>query len=67
MKRVKIHKIGTAKYYKDQIDNIRMVLIDYDGMNTKKASNMRNLLIDIKDMAEKALSHKVLYYGESHK
>ena len=59
-----LYKVGTADYYRDQIDNIAMVLDCYDGYDPKNAKSMRELLGEIKKMADQALKHKKLYVGE---
>jgi len=61
MKEKNIYKPGTAKYYKDQLDNIGMVLSCYDGYDPKNAESMRELLGETKKMADQALRHKKLY------
>lgn len=61
LKLINLCKPGSAKYYRDQLKNIAMVLIDYDGYNPENAKQMRGLLEDIKSMADKALKHKKLY------
>ncbi len=63
MKRNKtnIYKPGTAKYYRDQLVNISAVAYHYDGFNTKSAKQMKELVDDLRIMAENALKHKKLY------
>lgn len=55
------YKPGSARYYKDQLENIHDVCIDYDGYNIDNAESMRMLIDDLKEMASDALNHKHLY------
>lgn len=64
MKPMNIYKPGTAKYYKDAVDNIGMVLVGYDGYSPTNAKHMRKLLDTIVQLSQDALRHKHLYIGE---
>ena len=61
MKKYNIYKPGSANYYKDQLTNINMVAIDYDGYNPNSAKQMRELVVEMSQMAEDALNHNKLY------
>jgi len=61
MKEHNIYRLGSAKYYRDVLQNIRAVCIDYDGYNPQNAKQMKELIDDIKDMAKQALNHEKLY------
>lgn len=54
-----IYKPRTAEYYRDQLENIRAVCIDYDGYRT--VEGLKGLIDNIKIMALKAIAHKKLY------
>ena len=55
------YKPGTAKYYKDQLENIVAVAIDYDGYDPNNAKQMRELVDELKAMAGQSLRHEKLY------
>lgn len=61
MKECNIYKVGSAKYYRDQLVNINSVAIDFDGYNINSAKQMRGLVIEMAQMARDALNHKKLY------
>jgi len=54
-----ILKPGTVKYYRDQLENIGAVCIDYDGYRTVKG--LKGLIDNIRQMAYSALKHEKLY------
>lgn len=60
-KAINRYEPGTAKYYRDALENISGTLVDYDGYNTKSAKQMKELVDDVKEQAGKALTHKKLY------
>lgn len=64
MKDMNLYKPGTAKYYKDTIDNIDMIIVGYDGYDPKKAESIRKLLEAIHEVSGKALKHEKMYFGE---
>lgn len=59
--KINLYKPGTAKYYRDQLHNISAVTINYDGYNPHSAKQMRELIDELKSMADDALNHKTLY------
>jgi len=60
-KKTNIHKPGSAKYYRDQLVNINAVAIGFDGYNPNSAKQMRELVIEMAQMARDALNHEKLY------
>ena len=60
-KSMNMYKPGTVEYYRDALANISGSLVDYDGYNTKNAKQMKDLVDDVKEQADKALAHKKLY------
>ena len=60
-KKINIYKPGTAKYYRDALNNISMVALYYDGFNPKNAKQMKELVDELREMADNALQHKKLY------
>jgi len=56
-----LFRAGSAKYYKDQLENISMVAEVYDGYNPDDAKQMRELVDELANMARDALQHKDLY------
>lgn len=60
-KKYNIFKPGTAKYYKDMLELISAVAYHYDGYNPNSAKQMRELVDELKNMANDALNHKTLY------
>ena len=60
-KKMNIYKPGTVEYYRDQLGNIVAVTKDYDGFCINSAKQMKELVDDLRDMAEQALNHKKLY------
>lgn len=61
-KKTNIYKPGTAEYYKDVIDMLRIIAVDYDGYDTKNPKSMRRLLKDLKNIARKGLDHEKMYW-----
>ena len=60
-KKTNIYKPGTAEYYRDQLGNISAVAVHYDGCNVKSAKQMKELIDDLREIANDALDHKKLY------
>ena len=60
-KKMNIYKLGTSKYYRDQLSNISAVAWHYDGYNINSAKQMRELVDELKSMVDDALNHKKLY------
>jgi len=56
-----IYKPGSAKYYRDMLETISAVAVHYDGCNPNSAKQMRELVDELKKMANDALKHKKLY------
>ena len=59
--KMNIYKPGTAKYYRDMLELISIVAVRYDGYNSNSAKQMKELVDELRSMANDALSHKKLY------
>ena len=55
------HKAGSAAYYKEALTLINLVAIDYDGYNPNSAKQMRELVVEMAQMARDAINHKKLW------
>jgi len=60
-KKCNIYKPGSAKYYRDMLNTISLVAFGYDGFNPNSAKQMRELVDELKKMADDALGHEKLY------
>ena len=58
---VNIASVGTAKYYKDVIENIHLIARDYDGHNIDNAKSMKDLVDELDAIAVSALKGKAQY------
>jgi len=56
-----IYRPGSAKYYRGALVNINATAINFDGFNYNSAKQMRELVIEMAQMARDALNHKKLY------
>ncbi|KKK86526.1 hypothetical protein LCGC14_2762340 [marine sediment metagenome] len=61
MKKTNLFKPGTANYYRDALNLISCVALCYDGYNPSSAKQMRELVDELKSMADNALEHNKLY------
>lgn len=61
MKKINIYKPGSAKYYRDVLDNIHAVARDYDGFDPNNAKQMKELVDDLCKMAVDGLNHEKIY------
>ncbi|MHA1437955.1 MAG: hypothetical protein ACTSPD_10295 [Promethearchaeota archaeon] len=61
---VNLFRPGTKEYYRDTLENIIGMTIDYDGYRSKKG--LKSLIDDIRRHAIKALTHKTLYLGTAN-
>lgn len=61
MERVELFKPGTAEYYRDVLENIYYIALDYDGYDIKDAKQMKELVDELKNEAKKGLKHKYYY------
>ncbi len=66
-KKMNLYKPGTAKYYRDMLELISMVAVRYDGYNPNSAKQMKELVDELKNMANSALNHKKLYVQSDDK
>ena len=58
-KSINLYKAGSKAYYKDTLSIIACICYDYDGYRTAK--DLKTLIDDIKDYANRALNKDKLY------
>jgi len=56
-----IYKPFSKEYYRDQLRNIHSICYDYDGCNVNSATQMKELVDDIREMVFLTLKGKQLY------
>lgn len=58
-----LFKKGTAEYYREALSYISAIACDYDGYDTKDAAKMKELVDDLRELANKALCGKCLWFS----
>ena len=56
-----IPKPGTKEYYIDALELITVIALGYDGYNPSSAPQMRKLVNDLVEVAEKALKKETIW------
>lgn len=58
-KKVNIYRVGSKKYYRDSLEIIFALTVNYDGFDTVKG--LKSLIDDIQETASNTLKRKKLY------
>lgn len=58
-----IYKVGSAAYYRDVMDTMSSIRINWDGYNPQSTKQMRELLEDIVKIGQRGLNNEKMYWG----